>query len=88
MVSPFAQTYGLYFDGEMESQDAAFEMIKETEKYIPEGTVHIGIPDTYEEFIGLRDDFDKRMKDSIRINQDREDVVYVRIAEGDGESDI
>ena len=84
LVSPFAKTYGLHFNEEMESQDASFEMIKELEKYIPEGNIHIGVPDTYDEYIELKDDFAKRLKDSIVINRTNDDgVTYVYMMEED-----
>ena len=88
LVSPFAKTYGLHFNVDMESQDAAFEMIKESMKYIPEGEVYIDVPDTYEEYIAMKSDYDKRLKDFAIPKRDVDGIVYVRIAESDEESDI
>ena len=84
LVSPFAKTYGLHFNGDMESQEAAFDMIKEEEKYIPKDKIHIGVPENYKDYIVLKDDYARELKNAIKINHTSDDdAAYVYIIEDD-----
>lgn len=83
-MSPFATTYGLHFNGDMESQEAAFDMIKEEEKYIPKDKIHIGVPENYKDYIALKDDYARELKNAIKINHTSDDdAAYVYIIEDD-----
>ena len=85
LVSPFAETYGLHFNGDMEIQDAAFDMIKEEYKYIDKDSVHIDVPDTYEEYIALKAKTTKDLKEMVKIKP-KSDIINVFI-DDDGDDE-
>lgn len=77
LISPYAKTYGLHFTGDMEIQDAAFDLIKEAAKY-DDSSVPMTVPDNYEDYVKQLDRIDKHQKDFIKIVP-KTDVIYLRI---------
>lgn len=85
LVSPFAKTYGLHFTPDMEPQDGVFELVKESEKYVDKTQPYIKIPDSYEEFIKMKEEWAQTLSDFVRIQHSDNDICYVRIGdESDG----
>ena len=82
LVSPFAKTDGLFFDGKQEVQDSAFDLIKESDKYTT-ADVTIETPDTYEEFLKRKERFRKESSAfaKIIIPEEDDDVIHVYIEE-------
>lgn len=78
LVSPFAKTMGLYFSDEMEPQDGAFELIKETENYM--APVHVKIPDTYAEYVEDMCNGVREVNHAMKVNL-HGDRIYLRISE-------
>lgn len=81
LVSPFAKTYGLHFSDKMESQDAAFEMIKAAEKY-NDANVYIEIPEKYEDYVKQLEVLDQKQREFINIKP-KEDIIYITIDDFD-----
>lgn len=66
----------------MEPQEDAFEMIKESEKFCPEGQPKIAIPDTYEEFVKMKEQWASDMNNFLRINRKAEEKpVFVQVGD-------
>ena len=77
-MSPFAKTMGLYFSDEMEPQDGAFELIRETENYM--APVHVKIPDTYAEYVEDMCNGVREVNHAMKVNL-HGDRIYLRISE-------
>ena len=81
LISPFAKTYGLHFNPNEETQDSVFEMVKESMKYIDTDQPYIEIPNTYDEYIHMKEEWIKDFHNFISFENKDNDVIYVRIGE-------
>ena len=50
-------------------------------KYIDKSHPYIEIPDTYEEYIKMKEDWADKMNTFITINHREDEIVYVRIGD-------
>lgn len=65
----------------MEPQDDAFEMIYESRKYADNTMAHFDIPDTYEEYVKMKERWANDMNNFLRVNRKEEEPVYVQIGD-------
>lgn len=89
MVTPFVKTYdGLFFNPEPEVQDSVFEMIQDSMKYLDKDQPYIVLPNTYEEYIQMKEEWCKDLHNFIAQNEIVGEEIYIKISDDfSGEAD-